>query len=1150
MICPKCQTSNVEDANFCLNCGQRIARLCFRCGRRVLAHARFCDSCGQALVGSSEGTARAPDQPAQAVDRPAATPPAAGRAAPDETTVPTALAEEAQQAEPPTSSDPISPAQDERAQTADEPAAPAAAAPPAGEPAPERSGPADSPLDQYIPRALMKKLEAARTSGDMVGERRVVTMLFCDVKGSTAAAELLDPEEWSEIINGAFEHMIRPVYTYEGTVARLMGDGILAFFGAPLAHEDDPQRAVLAGLDIVSGMVPYREQIKQEWGIDFDVRVGINTGLVVVGAVGSDLRMEYTALGDAINLAARMEQTAEPGTVQIAYDTYKLVKPLFKFEKLGGVEVKGKEKQVQAYRVLERKVAGGRVRGIEGLHAEMVGRDVELRTMRSLVNDVKQGVGRIVCVLGEAGLGKSRLISETRQFFDQLPGPESDWYETTSLSYESNQAYGLFQRLIRRVSGIGYDDAPRMMQKKLSALADSLPEGRRERAGQLFDALFGLNSSNGAQPLEGETFKRELFEVVQAWWRSYFSKRPTVLVFDDMHWADAASIELLRELLPLTGEIGLVLICAFRAERRAPAWQIKRIADDEYRHRYTEVSLRPLSESESNELVNRLLATPEIPDNLRANILSKSDGNPFFIEEVVRSLIESGVVVAEERTVDGQTKQFWVATSDSANFSIPDNLQSLLAARMDRLEEATRATLQLASVIGRSFYLRVLQAVDESSPELDKHVGTLLRLDLIRESARVPEVEYSFRNPLTQEAVYETILLKRRREFHRRVGEVMEELYPERLEGLFGLLAHHFTLAGEHQKAVGHYRQAARQALTVYAHEEADQNLHAALQLLDAEPKTDSHLILFEEIGDVCRLVRDFSTSISYYQLALEAWNELEDHTHLAAMRLHRKIVEIATETKWSVDSRTYEQIGAISHDSRTSLQAYMQEMAGEEAHPETVRSLVALSVDAWRVQTPADWESAQKHAQTAVSMAEQLDGAVLLSRALGALASVLDGRSKLRDHVEVARRRLDVSQAETFEDVRERVDARRGIGVALMYVGEYQEALPYLEEATELAGEIRAMDQVANALGIRAQCLFRMDRWDDVLAIEHQWRDLEEQYSRERVGETCFFVALSGSVHALRGDYERAEAYAQESYDYMVSMSGLPEHWQRNQFY
>jgi class 3 adenylate cyclase/tetratricopeptide (TPR) repeat protein len=958
-------------------------------------------------------------------------------------------------------------------------------------------------LQQYISAEMRKKLEAARASGDMVGERRVVTMMFCDVKGSTEAAEKLDPEEWSEIINGAFEHMIKPVYTYEGTVARLMGDGILAFFGAPLAHEDDPQRAVLAGLDILSGISPYREQIKNSWGIELNVRVGINTGLVVVGSVGSDLSMEYTALGDAINLAARMEDTAQPGTIQITEDTQKLVSKLFEFESLGGIEVKGKSEPVSAYRVLGRKDVARRTRGIEGLHVEMVGREAELLTLQKVMADLNQGIGRIVCVLGEAGLGKSRLISESHKDYEQLIGSDGNWFETISLSYEYNQAYGLFQRLIQRVIGIAYDDPPQIVRKKLASLLESFSEENRPRAKQVFEALFALESESNGPPLDDETFRQELLEAMDEWWRARFSDRPTVLVFDDMHWSDAASIELLRQLLPLTGEIPLVLLCALREERSSPAWQIKTTADEEFRHRYSEITLLPLSEEESNELVNRLLAIPEIPDNLRRNILEKSDGNPFFIEEVVRTLIDNGAVESEERDIDGDTRRYWVATNEAAEFTIPDNLQSLLSARLDTLEDSTRNTLQMASVIGRSFYLRVLQAVDQDSPELDKHVNTLLQLDMIRESARVPEVEYMFRNPLTQEAVYETILLKRRREFHQRVGEAMEELYPDRLEGLYGLLAHHYKLAGERDRAIKYYRHASQQAVTVFAYEEAVENLRKALELIESVDEPEAKLSLLEQLADVCRLLRDFSGSITYYQQALDLWGELENGDNILSVRLHRKIVQVATDAKWSVDAETFAQVNQISQESLASLGESLKVMEDAPPHPETVLLLTALSVEAWRNQSPANWEAAQSYAQSAVDMASPLDDPVLLSRSMGALANVLDGRSLLREHLEIAMLRLEISQDPSFSDPHERIDILRGAGLALMYVGDYRQAQPYLEEAEDYATRVQATDQIANTLGIQAQCLFREDRWDDVLAIEEKWRDLELHHTRERVGET-----------------------------------------------
>ena len=1103
--CSNCHSENRVEARFCKRCGFWLLPSCPFCNTTLPEAAIFCDHCGRQLniqIGST------PQAPGPGSPNPSLTshlneePPTSGALLRKESKSPT----------------------------------PASAL-------------ATSQLHQYIPKELMNKLQAAQDLGGMVGERRVVTMLFCDLKGSTAAAEGLDPEDWSEIMNGAFAQMIKPVYQYEGTIARLMGDALLAFFGAPIAHEDDARRAILAGLDIVEAIKPYRELIMDRYGVDFDVRVGINTGLVVVGAVGSDLRMEYSALGDAINLAARMEQTAEPGTVRIAHDTYKLVKNLFEFKSLGGVEVKGKSEPVLAYQALGRKFELGRTRGIEGLHAAMVGRDAELSALRNVIGDLKQGLGRIIFVLGEAGLGKTRLISEAYEVFQTLGHTQAVWVETISLSYETNQAYGLFQRLMRRIGGIEYDDAPLVLREKLGMLVGNVEEARRSRALHVFEALFGLEAENNGIPMDDETFKRELYEAMYLWWKARFSLQPAVLVFDDMHWCDAASAELLRLLLPLTGESPLVLLFAMRAERNAPAWQIKTVADDEYNHRYIELVLRPLSDADGNELVNQLLANPDLPDNLRSSILEKSGGNPFFIEEVVRTLIDNGVLIAVDQEVNGEIKRVWHATSASTDFAIPDNLQSLLAARMDRLEESTRGTLQLASVIGRSFYHRVLQAVDEASHELDKHLGTLLRMELIREAARLPEMEYAFRNPLTQEAVYKTILIKRRRAFHQRVGEAMESIYADRLDGLFSLLAYHFALAGQQEKAIDYYRKAARQAVALFAYDDAIQNLRSALKLIEEGKQTENHMILLEELGDIYSLLRDIGQAIATYHDSLHLWETLPEPNEITAVRLHRKIVQLATEAKWNVDLDTYQQVRDLTLESLNVLELSLSTLK-HEPNAEVVRALATLSFEAWRSRMPPNWERAQRFAQSAADMAEELAEPVVLSRALGALGNVLDGRSLLRDHLQVALRRFEISSDSRVNDVIERIDAVSGIGMALMYVGEYEQAIPHLQEAEELALKAQSIGQQTAAIGLQSQCAFRLDRWDDVIALEDKWRELERRYPRRRVGPTCFSTALSGSVYALRGDLDKSKAYGKESVDYMISMSGLPEIWQRNQFY
>jgi len=301
-------------------------------------------------------------------------------------------------------------------------------------------------LDRYLPQELITKLESARSRNEMVGDRRIVTMLFCDVKGSTAAAEKVDPEIWTDIMNGMFEYMIRPIYKYEGFVPRLMGDAILAFFGAPITHEDDPQRAVLAGLEIQKGIKPYAEEIRNRYGLEFGLRVGINTGLVVVGEIGSDLRMEYTALGDAINLAARMEQTAQVGTIQISNETYKLVAPFFETQSLGGIEVKGKSVPVQTYRVQGVKSTPGQLRGLEGLSSPIVGRDTEIALLKNRLKGLVEGKGSVVAVVGEAGLGKSTLIATLRK---SNMGSDISWLRGESLSYTRSISYYPWRQIIR-----------------------------------------------------------------------------------------------------------------------------------------------------------------------------------------------------------------------------------------------------------------------------------------------------------------------------------------------------------------------------------------------------------------------------------------------------------------------------------------------------------------------------------------------------------------------------------------------------------------------------------------------------------------------------------------------------------------------------
>ena len=655
-----------------------------------------------------------------------------------------------------------------------------------------------------------------RTGRAVAGERRVITVLFCDIVGSTAMAERLDPEEWTEIVNEAFQYLTAPIQHYEGTVARLMGDAILAFFGAPVAHEDDPQRAVLAAFDIIDGIKPFSEQLAREYGLDFTVRVGINTGPVVVADVGSDVAKEYTAMGDAVNVAARMEQTAQPGTIQISGDTHRLVAPLFDLEPLGEVEAKGKSEPVPAYRVLGVKAQPGPLRGIDAVSAPLIGRDREFAQLKGALEPLRQGLGQIVCLIGEAGLGKSRMLEELRTKWLR-DNEQSPWVVSHGNSYDTMRPYGLFQERVREFFGIGLDDPVEVIHQNVST---------KLRAQGMSDELIPLCTAavewivaakvlHDTPDLPADALKQKIFEQMYAAWHQFASPGPLVLVFDDLQWSDPASAELLVHLLRLTEEVPILFLFAFRPERQSPAWQVKLKAETDYPHRYTEIALKPLGPEDTDALLSALLSIADLPPELRQLILRKTEGNPYFAEEIVRTLIEQGVVY---RTEDGLR---WKAGTTVEDIAIPDSLHALLTARIDRLDREVRATMHMASVIGRSFYYRVLNAISDTAIELDKHLVALQRAELVEETARIPELEYMFKHELAREAAYTSILHRRRREFHRSVGEAIEELFPDKLEDNAHRLAYHFAEARDDKWAMKYYTMAGEVAAAIYANAEA-----------------------------------------------------------------------------------------------------------------------------------------------------------------------------------------------------------------------------------------------------------------------------------------------------------------------------------------
>jgi predicted ATPase len=484
---------------------------------------------------------------------------------------------------------------------------------------------------------------------------------------------------------------------------------------------------------------------------------------------------------------------------------------LFDFESLGGVEAKGKSEPVPAYRVLGRKILP--MRGVDHVSAPLIGRDKQFDKLKKALADLRLGRGGVVTIIGEAGLGKSRLLTELYQEWERT-GHEGRWDITRGIPYDSSRPYGLFQNFARDMFGIDADDPT-------DVIHDKLDKGLRSKLGPNEDAialctvamerLIAAKVLHEAREFSAEIVRDDIYNNMYPALKESTANGELVMVADDLQWADPASVDLLIHLLKLVEEVPILFIFAFRPERQSPAWQVKLRADTDFPHRYTEILLEPLDAADTNALVTALLNITDLPDEVRELIMRKTDGNPYFIEEVVRSLVEQGFVTPTGAGLH------WKSDAKLDEIAIPDSLQALLMARIDRLDTQTRLTLQTASVIGRSFLYRVLEKISDSAITLDKQLGSLERAELLREAGRMPELEYIFKHDLARDAAYNTILNRKRREVHQRVAEAIESLFPDRLEEHAHRIAQHFALAGINEKAVKYFAMAGEAAACMHA---------------------------------------------------------------------------------------------------------------------------------------------------------------------------------------------------------------------------------------------------------------------------------------------------------------------------------------------
>ena len=729
-------------------------------------------------------------------------------------------------------------------------------------------------LRSYTPQHLADKILSVKSA--IEGERKPVTVLFCDLVGSTALAGRVGADVMHSILNKFFELALSEVHRYEGVINQFLGDGFMALFGAPLSHEDHARRGILAALGLQRALALHREEFAQSHGVELAVRMGLNTGQVVVGAIGDNLRMDYTAIGDTTNLAARMQQLAEAGSIYITENTRRLVMGFFDIKFLGDRAVKGKTERVPVYQILgtTREPQPRRDGSARGIASPLVGREQELKAFMSSIDRLRTGQGGVVSLVGEAGVGKSRFVAEARK---HIEGADICWLEGRTLSYSQLLGYWPFLEILKSYVGISEEDDDaeswtKLVRKIVALFPDQVAEILPYLATLLSLEVTG-ELEQRVKYLSGEGMGRQILLTSKRFFGRVAQERPLVLVFEDVHWIDQSSAELIEHLLPLVETVPLLICCVSRPVMNSLEAHIRDVMAREHADRCRQITLSALSQSESAELTSNLLGLKALPVGLRDLILNKTEGNPFFIEEVVRTLIDMKVLVRD--AVSGG----WEMRQEVEHVYVPDTIEGVIMARIDRLDDHLKEVLKHAAVIGRSFLYKVLHTLIDSKGQLDSWLFDLQQLELIREKSRVPELEFIFKHALAQQAIYESILVERRKELHRAVGKCIETIFASHLDEFSGLLAYHYARGEDWPKAQEFLLKAGDQAGQIAADAEALSHYRRAMDACtrafgDKWDKSE-RAVLTRKIGEAFFRRGDHEHACEYLERALRLWGHV-----------------------------------------------------------------------------------------------------------------------------------------------------------------------------------------------------------------------------------------------------------------------------------
>jgi class 3 adenylate cyclase/predicted ATPase len=716
------------------------------------------------------------------------------------------------------------------------------------------------------------------------GERRQVTIIFADISGFTAlndaAKTPAEVEQVVRLINLCLQELSKAIYEFDGRIDKYIGDAIMAVFGAPKAHEDDPERALRAALAMQDKLDKFNKE--QHLSNPLGIHMGINTGTVIAGEIGAAQSRSYTVMGDAVNVASRLEHVSETGEILVSEATYNLINRLFVFEEREPVAVKGKKDPLKIFLLKSAKDLSQTQRGLSGMEAPVVGREYELNTLLEYHAKLQKRQGGIVVVSGDAGMGKSRLVREFRKKVEVRYHEDKTpplWLLGRGLSYRQSFTNRLFVDILKSYLDLPENPDETLVKLRLEAMGDELFGPRKDEVIPFLALLLGFKLDEElATRLAGDNqyLQQRTFVAIGEWVEALVKRRPLIMVFEDLHWADAGSVKLIQYLLTLTVYNPVMVICVARPERDTSFWEIKQQSAQDYTDNFIELALWPLTDEESRQVIKHLLKVEYIPPVMEQLLLNRAGGNPLFLEELIRSLIEEGVIQPAE---DGR----WQITRSVTEMDIPNTLQGVLTARIDRLEESVKRVLQVAAVIGRVFPNYILAPIVNDAKVLASALHQLEAADLIELHAQEDgQPDYRFKHVLTHETAYTSLLHQQRKIIHKQIADHMARLFWQIGEKYAPIVAEHYYKSETWSRALRYLQRSAEAAIQSFANHQAVEFYSQALDVADilgTEADQEAILAIREGRAKILTQLGEPQQAIADFEAMLASAKELKDES-------------------------------------------------------------------------------------------------------------------------------------------------------------------------------------------------------------------------------------------------------------------------------